>query len=285
MTATCLTTIKVAKPWGRHQLWPGFANPSHDGEAIGEIWFDTPGRDLPLLVKYLFTSEKLSIQVHPNDALAQQRGHRNGKEECWIVLDATAGATLGLGTVRPLDAAELRASALDGSIEALMDWKPVKPGDIIHVLPGTVHAIGAGITLIEVQQNIDLTYRLYDYGRPRELHLDEGVPASDARPFVTGSVTAPIAPGREAIVHGGHFTVERWEGCGSVNLVLPDAMPGWVIPVTGGGSIDQMAAEPGQCWLIEGTAHVTRNEGSHWLFAYPSSSPLPEIIRNANDSA
>ncbi len=285
MTATCLKTIEVAKPWGRHQLWQGFADPTPDGEAIGEIWFDAPGRELPLLVKYLFTSEKLSIQVHPNDSLAQMRGHRSGKEECWIVLDAAPGATLGLGTHRQLDAAELRAAALDGSIEALLDWKQVKPGDVIHVLPGTVHAIGAGITLIEVQQNIDLTYRLYDYGRPRELHLDYGVPASDAKPFVNGSAPLAISPLREAIIHGGHFTVERWRSGGAIDVSLPDDMPGWVIPVTGGGLIDNEAARPGQCWLIESNAHMLKDDSSDWLFAYPSSSPLPDSVRNSAGSA
>src|SRR5690606_21069723 len=122
-----------------------------------------------LLVKYIFTSEKLSVQVHPSDAQAAlgEPGDR-GKEECWLVLDAEPGAQLGLGLTRNLAQDELRAAALDGSIEDMLGWRSVSPGDFFRILPGTVHAIGPGLSLVEVQQNSDTTYRLYDYGRPRE---------------------------------------------------------------------------------------------------------------------
>ena len=94
------------------------------GERIGEVWF-TDGADLPLLAKYIFTSEKLSVQVHPNDEQARARGLARGKSECWYILEAEPGATLGLGLTRAIDSEELRAAALDGSIEQLMDWRPV----------------------------------------------------------------------------------------------------------------------------------------------------------------
>ena len=144
------------------------------GQRIGEVWF-TGGGDLPLLAKYIFTSERLSIQVHPNDQQARARGLASGKTECWYILDAEPDATIGLGLTREVSPEELRAAALDGSIEQLIDWRPVKAGDFILVPPGTIHAIGAGISLLEFQQNADVTYRLYDYGRPRELHLDDSV--------------------------------------------------------------------------------------------------------------
>ena len=149
MPATKLTTSRVEKPWGRRILGAGFASVAEGGAPVGEIWFGGNGAEHhALMVKYLFTSERLSIQVHPNDAQAQAAGFQNGKEEAWVILDAEPDAVIGLGTVRALSSAELRAAALDGSIEQLVHWQPVEAGDIIYVPAGTVHAIGAGITLI-----------------------------------------------------------------------------------------------------------------------------------------
>ena len=171
----------VEKPWGQRPLPDAFDDGS--GRQIGEIWFDDDGTTLPLLVKYLFTSEKLSIQVHPSDEQAPALGAPGGKEECWYVIAAEPGATIGVGTHAVIPPEALRAAALSGEIEQMMDWKPVQAGDFFYLKAGTVHAIGAGISLIEVQQNTDITYRLYDYGRPRELHLEESVKVADARPF------------------------------------------------------------------------------------------------------
>lgn len=176
-----LATHCVTKPWGRDDVPARFG--AAPGSRIGEVWFDHPAQPLPLLVKWLFTSERLSIQVHPDDRQAQERGLASGKEECWIVVDAEPGAVLGIGTREALGPEALRAAALSGAIEPLMDWKPVRPGDYYFIQAGTVHAIGAGITLVEIQQNADVTYRLYDYGRPRELHLDDGVAVSRAEPY------------------------------------------------------------------------------------------------------
>ena len=163
-----LPTRAVAKPWGRDSLPAPFAAPA--GERIGEIWFEPPPEMPELLVKYLFTSENLSVQVHPADAEAPP-GHR-GKDECWLIVRADPGARLAVGFKTPIERETMRAAALDGSIEALLDWREVQSGDFLYLPAGTVHAIGAGLSLIEVQQNSDITYRLYDYGRPRELHLD-----------------------------------------------------------------------------------------------------------------
>ena len=144
-TAQLLTRKQVLKPWGRTELPAPFE--VSGGDRIGEIWFEHEGEPLDLLVKYLFTSEKLSIQVHPSDELAAAKGLPSGKEECWLVLDAEPGAVLGVGTREPLDAERLRAAALDGSLEALIDWKPVSRGDFYYIPAGTVHAIGAGVTV------------------------------------------------------------------------------------------------------------------------------------------
>ncbi len=270
MPAERLSTIRVEKPWGRHKLWPGFEDPAEDGEPIGEIWFDAPGEP-ELLVKYLFTNERLSIQVHPNDAEARARGYARGKDEAWVILAAEPDSTIALGTVRPIASDELRTAALDGSIEGLMDWKPVKAGDVIYSPAKTVHAIGAGITLIEVQQNVDLTYRLYDYGRPRELHLEDGVAVSDAKPFKVPLLPPPV-DGRQPLAEGGKFVLERWSWPGKRGLSLGAA--GWLVPVTGGGHIDGQAFAAGQCWMIEGGAEIVLAPQSDVLFASPESFTL-----------
>ncbi len=264
MPATKLPTIRVEKPWGRHTLWPGFADPAPDSDPVGEIWFDNG--DAPLLVKYLFTSERLSIQVHPNDAQARASGHRSGKDEIWIVLAAEPESTIALGTVRPVSQDELRAAALDGSIETLMHWQPVNAGDVIYSAANTVHAIGAGITLIEVQQNIDLTYRLYDYGRPRELHLDEGIAVSDPVPFAPVFPGRAIAPGRGTLTEGGKFIVERWSA--GMAATVTDPRDVLVVPVIGTGSTDGARWQAGECWTLAGGGAVACDAGAELLLAY-----------------
>jgi mannose-6-phosphate isomerase len=226
----------VEKPWGRIDIPAAFCAP--DNGRIGEVWYETPDAEpLPILVKWLFTSEKLSIQVHPNDGQAQDRWLPSGKEECWYIIDAEPGAVLGIGTTEMLDADQLRAASLSGDIETLIDWKPVKPGDYFYIPAGTVHAIGAGITLVEVQQYADITYRLYDYGRPRELHLSDGVAVSKPAPYAdprSGNADEP-----KQLVAGPHF--DLW-------FAEDDKDPAqdrqrWVVPLSG--------PLLGQCLLVD----------------------------------
>jgi len=267
MPATRLSTIRVEKPWGRSELWPGFDNP--DGAKIGEIWFKAPpGTEPDLMVKYLFTSEKLSIQVHEDDATAQAAGRARGKDEAWVILAAEPDATIALGTHEAVSREALRAAALDGSIETLVDWKPVSAGDVIYSPARTLHAIGAGLTLIEVQQNVDLTYRLYDYGRPRELHLEAGVAVSDPEPFVAPPIPGEMGDGRAILCEGAKFVLERWSWSGPRGVALPDGVPGWLIPVKGGGMVDRARFVAGECWMLEGGIDLAIEPGSDVLFAY-----------------
>jgi mannose-6-phosphate isomerase len=268
MPAHRLTTIRVEKPWGRTVLWPGFDNP--DGKQIGEIWFEAiPGTDPDLMVKYLFTSEKLSIQVHEDDASAQAAGRERGKDEAWVILAADPDATIALGTVRPVSRDALRNAATDGSIETLVDWKPAHAGDVIYSPARTVHALGAGLTLIEVQQNVDLTYRLYDYGRPRELHLEAGIAVSDPVPFTVTDQRRDLGDGRAILCEGGKFVLERWSWSAERRLTLPIGVPGWLIPVSGGGTIDGAPFVAGECWMVEDATTLAINAGSDIMFAYP----------------
>jgi mannose-6-phosphate isomerase len=141
------------------------------GEAAPE-----PSR-FPLLVKFLFPQEKLSVQVHPDDDAAKRVGEPCGKTECWYVLDAKPGAKIGLGLKPGVSKSDFEQAIRDVRAEELLNWIEVKPGEMYYVEAGTVHAIGPGSVLVETQQNSDTTYRLYDYGRPRELHIEKGMAA------------------------------------------------------------------------------------------------------------
>lgn len=275
MPATRLNTLTVAKPWGRHSLGFGFADVPPDQEAIGEIWFDAAANTPPkLMVKYLFTSERLSIQVHPNDAEAKARGHRSGKDEAWVVLAAEPDATVALGTVRPVSRDELRAAALDGSIEALMHWQTVQAGDVIYSPAGTVHAIGAGLAILEIQQNVDLTYRLYDYGRPRELHLDDGIAVSNPLPFTISKLQTSEEQGLEQglVWHlsGAKFNLDRWHGVSEKSVTLNVGQSAWFIPLSGSGNIDGQPFAAGECWMADTDFQITHCANADFIIAVPN---------------
>jgi mannose-6-phosphate isomerase len=270
MPATKLRTHRVAKPWGRRNLFPGFAGPAPGEEPIGEIWFQAPpGADPDLLIKYLFTAEKLSVQVHPDDRRARDQGLARGKDECWVILAAEPGAKIALGPKQPMTAEELRRAAEDGSIEDKLDWKAVKAGDFFYSASGTVHAIGAGITLIEVQQNSDTTYRLYDYGRARELHLERGIEAADLRPYEPVRPPCEVEPGRLVLVEGPKFVLERWSRGG--DLSLPQGVTALLIPISGRGEVAGVPFEAGECVMIAGSEKVQTGEAVDLLLAYSGS--------------
>jgi mannose-6-phosphate isomerase len=285
MSAIRLTTKRVEKPWGRRDLWPAFEPVAEGGDPVGEIWFEVPGAQdgaeggPELLIKYLFTSDRLSVQVHPDDAAAQAKGYPRGKDEAWVILDAEPHASIAIGTLRPMTKDELRQASLDGSIENLLDWKAVKKDDSYYTSAGTVHAIGPGLTLVEIQQNVDLTYRLYDYGSGRELHLDEGVAASNPVPYVAPYKPHEIAAGREILADGPKFVLERWRRPG--NIVLEgDGRPLWLIPLSGGGTIDGEAFDAGGVWLVGSATALTLDDRIDMLVAYPGQTPIPEPARS-----
>jgi mannose-6-phosphate isomerase len=267
MSAVRLDTKYVAKPWGRTDLPAHF--PDGAGERIGEVWFDgAAGQDLPLLVKYIFTSDRLSVQVHPDDAQAAALGVAGGKSECWLILDAVPDARLGMGTTNALDAATLRAAALDGSIEQLMDWKPVRAGDFFYIPAGTVHAIGGGISLVEVQQNNDVTFRLFDYGRPRALHLDDGVAVSRAVPYARAPVNlTSVAQARLLDRSEAPFVLDL-ATLAPETQILGAAGLHWFVPLTGKGDLEGQSWEAGQCWLLDGPVTLTPAIASRALIAH-----------------
>lgn len=229
---TLLTKRMVEKPWGKAVLPAPFIAP--EGQRIGEVWFE-PTPEIPsILVKYIFTSEKLSVQVHPSDAQAAALGETDGgKEECWLVIDAEPGATLGVGFKEPLDSGAMRRAALDGSIEDLIEWYPVKRGDFFYIPAGTVHAIGAGVSLIEVQQTSDITYRLFDYGRPRELHLDAGLSVASGEAHDPALRFALSLEQTVELARQAYFTAHFVKGLPSREIIAEYDRPCLVIPLSG----------------------------------------------------
>ena len=247
-----LPTRMVERPWGRTSLPAPFVAPP--GERIGEVWFEPPAALEQLLVKYIFTSQALSVQVHPSDAQVPAGGR--GKEECWLVIAAEPDAKLGIGFDTALSAEGMRAAALDGSIEHLLTWHAAKPGDFFYIPAGTVHAIGAGIGLIEVQQNSDITYRLYDYGRPRALHLETGMAVARGEPYPADLHQQVSKNGAVTLVEGPHFRLDRLDGQPDAETAARYAGPLLVIPLDGQAEVGDKLIEAGQCALAGSLAEV-----------------------------
>lgn len=217
---------------------------------LGEVVFDG-GSALPLLVKFLFTSQRLSVQVHPDDEWARRCGHAGGKDEAWFVLDCAPGAAIAMGTVRPFDAAELREGSLSGEIDSFLRWRPVAPEEGFYSPAGTIHTLGGGLSLVEVQQNRDLTYRLYDYGRARELQLDAALECASPLPFCGRQTPKDLGGGKSRVADGPAFSVERWKGQRSERLSGPSPHPYWVVSLRGKVRVGGGRAPPGTVWLVD----------------------------------
>ncbi|MFA6218258.1 MAG: class I mannose-6-phosphate isomerase [Erythrobacter sp.] len=243
----------VPKVWGVDRLPPQFKAPS--GERIGEVWFTPPPQLDALLVKFLFASERLSIQNHPGDADARAMGLGPcGKSECWVIVDAEPGATIAAGFREELDAGTVRSAALDGSIVELLVWHAVSPGDCFFIPAGTVHAVGGGVSLIEVQQNTDITFRLYDYGRPRELHLDQAVGVAVPGPYLASN-RGRIDDGRQPLCEGEHFRLA------ALTSGTRDAIRDWhgaalVIPFSGHAELPGGSLDMGECAFVPEIARL-----------------------------
>jgi mannose-6-phosphate isomerase len=231
-----LPAVFKEKIWGALDLAPWYPDP---GKKIGEVWFET---DLPLLVKFVFTSERLSVQVHPDDAFAAAHEKSPGKTEMWYVLRADPGAQLALGFREPITRERLRESALSGEIERLLNWVDVNQGDAFFVPAGTVHAIGAGLALCEVQQHSDVTYRLYDYGRARELHLEKALQVA--------STAAYDAKPRELPIDCQYFHTEVARITSPIDYPAARDRFHLLIFIGGSGKIAGQEFLEGETWLV-----------------------------------
>jgi len=239
-----LTPSFLEKVWGATRLEPWFPNSQ---SKIGEVWFEiVPG--IPLLIKFIFTSEKLSVQVHPGDDYARTHHHSLGKTEMWHILAAEPGAKIAAGFRVPLTADQLTLAARSGDIEALLEWFDARPGDTFFIPAGTVHAIGSGLVLCEIQQNSDVTYRLYDYGRPRELHLDHAIAVS-----ARCQHAALQQPKDNVLVSSAYFTTSKLAIDSPIRY--SPRTEELLIAVHGTGSIDGQPTKAGEAWHVaEGTA-------------------------------
>jgi mannose-6-phosphate isomerase len=236
------------RPWGTLDLSPIYPNRQFE-EKIGEAWLTgddckvangplagqtlmqvsekyqrelvgDAARDakrFPLLLKFLFPHEKLSVQVHPDDEQALRVGQPWGKTECWYVAHAKAGAQIALGLKPGVSVVQLEQAIHEKRAEEVLNWLNVFTGDMIYVCGGTVHTLGPGSVIVETQQQSDTTYRLYDYGRPRELHLKEGLAAvrlNGASGKVLRPAPAQVAGSsnrRAPLVAAPYFVVDMFE--------------------------------------------------------------------------
>ena len=228
----------VDRVWGWRDLHPWFDRVA-DKDPIGEVWLtgdecavatgpqtgkllrevfrEAPEAMLgkeggpaesPLLIKVIFAREKLSVQVHPDDQLARKYGQPRGKTECWYALSAEANAQVALGLLPDTTISGVRAGIEEGTLEQSLAMIPVKTGDMFYVDAGTVHAIWPGSVLLEAQQNSDITYRMYDYGRGRELHIEKSL---EAMRLSTQARKVPprVYTDRTVLVDADYFCVER----------------------------------------------------------------------------
>ena len=271
-----------ARPWGARDLAPIYPDVKVS-EPIGEAWLTGEkckvangplagktlaelarqfGRDLvgeaapqpdrfPLLVKFLFPREKLSVQVHPDDEGARALGEPCGKTECWYVLAAEPGAKVGLGLKSGVSKPQFEQAIRETRAEELLNWIDIHAGELIYVDAGTVHAIGPGSILVETQQNSDTTFRLYDYGRPRELHIEKGLAATKERTRA-GKVTAQLHPSHknsahaETLISAGCFIVERYTASEPLHfstLGEGGRLMQVLVAVSGGGAVESLRGQ------------------------------------------
>ena len=257
----------VEKPWGRTHLPPPFDLAPE--RKIGEIWFIPPPEIGRLLAKYLFTSEKVSVQAHATDQQTLARGiGKQGKDECWLVVGAEPGASLGIGFKTAIDAEEMRRAVHDGSIEDMLVWFPVQTGDFFYIPANVVHAIGPGVTLLEIEQNSDLTYRLYDYGRSRELHLEDGLAVARAEPYPDHLHRHLPDEGEVRLVDGPHFRLDRLHGKPSAEVAEQySSQPLLVLPLSGEARIGRTPVGEGACAAAAAIDEVGFSEKGLFLIA------------------
>jgi mannose-6-phosphate isomerase len=271
------------KPWGSLDLRP-WSQASTSAGAIGELWFERPGLVTPetaLLLKLLFTTAPLSIQVHPDDAFARSIGLANGKTEAWYILSAIAGAAVAVGLNYPRSAIELRAAIMDGSIADIVHWHPVHQGDVIVIPAGTIHAIGAGIVLAEIQQHSDATFRLFDYGRQRELHIENAVAVATTGPRADQAPAERLSGARTVLTVNSHFALERIDLLPGSVWMLDAPKETWLLAIEGYAQLGATRLSLGEAIFLQADrADIEVGaDGLKALLAYPGPTVNLDVLR------
>jgi len=277
MAAEQASAQLVCKPWGSTNLRP-WSNVEHDGVPIGELWFQRTDKNAPdpaLLLKLLFTTQPLSIQVHPNDAFAQSIGLANGKTEAWYILSAAPHAEVAIGLKRLIASTELRAAIADGSVVDMVQWRPVQRGDVYSVSAGTVHAIGAGIVLVEIQQRSDATFRIFDYERQRDLHVENALAVADLGPAEEQSPPEELSDSRTALIASQYFVLEKISLPPGSRWALHARRETWMLVLEGGGRIGITDVSMGDVMFVEAERVDIQvgPDGLDGLLAYPGPDP------------
>jgi mannose-6-phosphate isomerase len=272
----------VRKPWGVIDPRP-WTLLSAGRDAIGEVWFERPNGAAAssLLFKLLFTSQPLSIQVHPDDTFAHRIGLPRGKSEVWYVLGAGPDTKVALGLNRSVTPQQLRDAVEDGSISSLVAWKPVSAGDVIFVPAGTIHAIGAGLVIAELQQNSDATFRLFDHGRQRDLHVERAMAIAIAGPTDFQVQPRPLSRERQLLVVSPHFVFERIRLPPASVWRLDVDRETWFLATEGSARIGSFDVALGDAIFADSDHAEVRvgATGLVGLLAYTGSAVGPDLLR------
>jgi mannose-6-phosphate isomerase len=277
----------VPKSWGVGDLSP-WSNAHFDDHAIGEIWYERSGTnaDPSLLLKLLFTSQPLSIQVHPDDEFAHAMDLPNGKTEAWYVLSAKPQAKVALGLQRQLAPEEFCAAVENGSISDLVAWRSVTAGDTIFVPAGTIHAIGAGVVIAEIQQRSDTTYRLFDYGRQRELHIGSAIAVANAGPAESQVPPKRLTNERTILVSNPHFVFEQIYLPPNSGWNLEAERETWLLVLSGDVRAGSLEVAKGDAIFAQSDRVDLQagNAGMAALVAYTGGDPVPDLLQRLRQS-
>jgi mannose-6-phosphate isomerase len=286
----------VGRVWGWKDLRPWYDRVA-DNEPIGEVWLtgddcqvatgphrgktladlfnehsnallgtDATSSGSPLLLKVIFAREKLSVQVHPDDRLAQKYGQPRGKTECWYALTAEPDAKVAVGLKPGVTLDQVKSGINDGTLEESLNLLPVRPGDLIFVDAGTVHAIWPGSVLLETQQNSDITYRMYDYGRGRELHIERSV-ESTRLTTNAGKVDPLLLADRTVLVDSTYFCVEK------LPVEVSRASTSLIRPADSAATLSYLFAASGSARLTS-PSFEPLDLPERGIVAIPGSSPV-----------